>query len=52
MRADLEAAGVPEQFIQAAEQANDVFYADVYRAAQDAGRSTDELRTWFGSWTP
>jgi hypothetical protein len=52
MRGDLQAAGVPEQFIHAAEQANDVYYAELYRAAQRAGRSAQQLRRWFGEWTP
>lgn len=49
MRADLTAAGVPETFIAAAEAANDAYFGGLYRASST---SADQLRAWFGTWTP
>lgn len=49
MRQDLETAGVPESFIQAAEQANDQYFEGLYRSAR-AWASPTQLRAWFGSW--
>jgi hypothetical protein len=52
LRADYEAANVPEAYIQRALAENDAYFGKLYQNAIKAGKKPAQLKVHFGDWTP